>query len=52
MFGISCRDSLGLLCSFHISFCEIFSSLICESFIFCNLSWDAYAKVSSILRDC
>ncbi|CAL9012349.1 unnamed protein product, partial [Prunus brigantina] len=54
MFGISCRDSLGSLCSFHLSFCESFSSLLCESFsslLFCNLSWDAYARVSSILPD-
>ncbi|CAL9023922.1 unnamed protein product, partial [Prunus brigantina] len=51
MFGISCRDSLGSLCSLHLSFCESFSSLLCESFIFCNLSWDAYARVSSILPD-
>ncbi|KAL6284223.1 hypothetical protein ACE6H2_015152 [Prunus campanulata] len=34
MFGISHRDPLGSLCSFHLSFCESISPFLCESFSF------------------
>ena len=39
MFRISHRDTLGFLYSCHLSFCENFSPLLCESFICIGMAW-------------